>query len=132
MKKQKKDTIGEVIQVALPLPLRQTFDYLLALEHGSVKNGCRVDVPLHKRRLTGLVIKKTTFADIPQATLRPIYSVIDSEPSVKPKLLSFLKWAADYYHHPIGEVIHAALPRAIRGRQPIQPRTPLRYCLTAV
>ena len=89
MKKQKRDTIGGVVQVALPLPLRQTFDYFLTSDHEGVKNGCRVEVPLHKRRLTGLVIKTTTVADIPHAKLRPIYSVIDPEPSIKPKLLTF-------------------------------------------
>ena len=28
-----------------------------------------------------------------------------------------LRWAADYYHHPLGEVIAAALPVALREGQ---------------
>ena len=26
-----------------------------------------------------------------------------------------MRWASDYYHHPVGEVIAAALPKAVRG-----------------
>ena len=29
--------------------------------------------------------------------------------------LALLTWAADYYHHPVGEVFAAALPRLLRA-----------------
>ena len=130
LKRKKNKSTGTVLQVALPLPLRQTFDYLLPTEHARVRNGCRVEVPFQKRRLTGLVISSTTDSSISLAKLKPIFSVIDSEPSARSKLLKFLKWAAYYYHHPIGEVINAALPKALRGTQVMKPKLPLRYLLT--
>jgi primosomal protein N' (replication factor Y) len=57
--------------------------------------------------------------------------VLDKEPSIPSGLLKLLKWAADYYHHPIGEVIRTALPTAIRGTRSMQPRLPGRYSLTS-
>jgi primosomal protein N' (replication factor Y) len=33
-------------------------------------------------------------------------------------LLQLLRWTADYYHHPLGEVIAAALPKALRAGAP--------------
>jgi primosomal protein N' (replication factor Y) len=46
--------------------------------------------------------------------LKPILEVLDAEPVLDPAMLALLKWAAEYYHHPIGEVLAAALPKALR------------------
>ncbi len=35
-----------------------------------------------------------------------------------PVTFDLLRWAADYYHHPIGEVYAAALPASLRKGQP--------------
>ena len=34
--------------------------------------------------------------------------------------LELVRWAADYYHHPIGEVIASALPKALRLGAPLR------------
>ena len=42
---------------------------------------------------------------------------MDEAPTLEPALLQLLLWAADYYRHPIGEVIASALPApAAHGR----------------
>ena len=40
--------------------------------------------------------------------------MLDTEPVLDPAMLALLVWAAEYYHHPIGEVLAAALPKALR------------------
>ena len=45
-----------------------------------------------------------------------------SEPILDAAALELLRWAADYYHHPIGEVIAAAMPKALRVGRPRSPR----------
>ena len=40
-----------------------------------------------------------------------------------PVTFDLLRWAAEYYHHPIGEVMAAALPASLRGASPRTART---------
>ena len=78
-----------------------------------------------------MVIGTATISSVPPGKLKSVSVVLDAEPSIPSTLLKFLKWAADYYHHPIGEVIRAALPTTIRSTRGIQPRLPTRYSLTS-
>ena len=48
------------------------------------------------------------------ARLKKINYVIDESPVIDSKHLDLLIWASTYYHHPIGEVIHNALPTLLR------------------
>ena len=34
-----------------------------------------------------------------------LFAALDPEPLLEAELLGTLRWAADYYHHPIGEVL---------------------------
>ena len=78
-----------------------------------------------------MVIGAATISSVPPGKLKSVSVVLDAEPSIPSTLLKFLKWAADYYHHPIGEVIRAALPTTMRSTRGIQPRLPTRYSLTS-
>jgi primosomal protein N' (replication factor Y) len=40
--------------------------------------------------------------------------VLDSEPVYSTSTWRLLLWAADYYHHPIGDVLFHALPIMLR------------------
>ena len=40
--------------------------------------------------------------------------MLDAEPVLDPAALALLAWAAEYYHHPLGEVAAGALPKALR------------------
>ncbi len=46
--------------------------------------------------------------------LKHVLSILDEQPLLSEELLTLLRWAAQYYHHPIGEVMAAALPGALR------------------
>jgi primosomal protein N' (replication factor Y) len=105
-----------VWRVALDMPLRRPFDYLPPA--GDVKSrvapGVRVRVPFGRRRLIGVVTEAAAHSEIPAQRLRAILDVLDAEPVLDAAMLGLLLWAADYYHHPIGEVLAAALPKALR------------------
>ncbi len=91
--------------------------------------GVRVRVPFGRRILTGVVIEAPAVAPLPGA-LRRVLAVIDERPLLTPDQLTLLRFAADYYHHPLGEVLFAALPGGLkRGRQPAA--APQAYRLTA-
>jgi primosomal protein N' (replication factor Y) (superfamily II helicase) len=110
-----------VFRVALDAPLRRLFDYLppVSFAAGELLAGMRVRVPFGRRRLVGVVIAVADTSDVAPERLRPILEVLDLQPLLDPAALGLIQWAADYYHHPIGEVVAAALPRALRLGTPI-------------
>ena len=113
------------IRVGLPVPLRRSFDY----EHERpLAPGVRVRVPLGRRVLTGIVIEAPV-DPVAGVALRPILDVIDERPLLSGEQIRLLRFAADYYHHPLGEVLFAALPAGLKRGQGVAP--PKAYRLTA-
>ena len=108
-----------IADVALNVPLRRTFDYLIpeALR-GSVVVGGRVVVPFGRRKAeTGYCVGLKDETDISPSKLREVLSAPDREPMFTPELLSLTRWMADYYHCAQGEAMHAALPSALHARR---------------
>jgi primosomal protein N' (replication factor Y) len=128
----------QVFRVALDMPLRRVFDYLppedpsreaasarpargdQAFSPGTapstfaIQPGTRVRVPFGRQRLVGIVIDVADASDLPADRLKPILEVLDPKPILDPAALGLLRWASEYYHHPIGEVVAAAMPKALR------------------
>ena len=100
-----------ILAVAIDTPLRRLFDYRASQP---VSPGHRVWVPFGRRRVVGVVVEVRQQSDVPAAKLRNIQSLIDDEPTFESSFLDLLRWSADYYRHPVGEVIAAALPVALR------------------
>ncbi len=105
------------IKVAVGLPVRKTFTYEVPDEmRAAATPGKRVWVPFGRRFLAGFVLGPSQ--DIPLGRkVLPIRRVLDEEPLIPEKLLSFLEWVAQYYLQPIGEVLKTALPAGFRLRQ---------------
>jgi primosomal protein N' (replication factor Y) len=103
--------------VALDAPLRRLFDYLPPQDPGAaaaLSPGVRVRVPFGRRRLVGVVVARAPASELAAERLKPILEVLDAEPVLDAALLALVSWAAEYYHHPIGEVVATALPKALR------------------
>ncbi len=101
-----------VLRVALDVPMRRLFDYLPP--DVPVVPGQRVRVPFGRQRLVGLVVDHAATSELPLDRLKPVLEVLDVEPVLDASAVELLKWAADYYHHPIGEVLSTAMPKALR------------------
>ncbi len=99
------------VEVAVPVPLRQTFTYCF---DSKVEKGCRVSVPFGKRTLVGVAIAAHSNYAGAVDKLKTLHGVIDEAPILSPVLLTLCEWLAHYYHHPIGEVFHTALPVLLR------------------
>ena len=95
-------------EVALPVPLDQTFTYRLP-DGASVQPGVRVIVPFRREQLIGVI---TGVLDEEPAglELRAVTTVLDAEPLLPAALLELARWIADYYLAPLGEVLRAMLP----------------------
>jgi primosomal protein N' (replication factor Y) len=107
------------LAVAIDTPLRQVFDYRAPVDT-AVRAGDRVWVPFGKRRVVGVVVEGRDQTDIPTNKLRAAFEVIDSESTFSPDLMSLLTWAAEYYRHPIGEVLTSAMPVLLRNGAPVR------------
>jgi primosomal protein N' (replication factor Y) len=121
---------GLILRVALDTPLRRLFDYRAPAGSNHVLPGMRVEVPFGRRTLLGIVIEVTDRSDIPEARLRTAASVIDTEPVLDTLLLGLVRFAADYYHHAIGEACATALPSGLREGRPLHALEP-RWRLSA-
>jgi len=113
----------EIIRVALDTPLRRTFDYLRDADSPAGMAGQRVRVPFGRREKIGFIVSIESQSEIDNAKLKRISSYIDHQPTFDPALLTLLRWAADYYHHPLGEVIATALPKLLREGASLQERS---------
>ncbi len=110
-----------IVQVALPMPMRQLFDYRCVVGEPLPVVGARVMVPLQKRVVVGIVCGVSHSSTVSLPRLRSIIRLLDDESVFGAELFTLLQWAARYYHHPIGEVMQAALPSILRRERPAQP-----------
>ena len=83
--------------------------------------GCRVRVPFGRRRVTGVIWATDATSDVDAAKLKRIERVLDTEPVLPDDALELLRFAAGYYQHAPGEVVAAALPKALRDGAPLWP-----------
>ena len=104
------------VSVAVPAPLFQSLDYLTAGH--SLAPGCRVRVPLGRRKVIGIVTSAPRNVSPDGLRCRDVLECLDADPLLPAELMWLCMWTADYYHHPIGEVFAAALPAPLREGRP--------------
>jgi len=111
-----------LLQLAIPVPLRRQFDYLppLGIAIENLEPGIRVRVPFQRRELVGIFLSASNQTKIPLNKLKSAIEVIDSTPVISKDIMQLCVWAADYYHHPLGEVFGAALPALLRAGKPAE------------
>jgi primosomal protein N' (replication factor Y) len=110
-----RETATRFVQVALPLPLFQTFTY--AVEDGlanPIAVGSRVVVPLRNDREVGICVGLTDISPL-KKNPKPVLESPDALPAVGGSLLELCRWMADYYIVPLGVVLRTVLPAALTG-----------------
>ncbi len=108
------------VEVALPLPLRQTFTYRLPVGlRENIKTGARLLVPFGKRQLTGyavaLHLRLSDEIEFDENAIKDALELIDEEPLITEEILKLTQWTADYYASSWGEVLKASLPAGINA-----------------
>ncbi|WP_258240835.1 primosomal protein N' [Pseudidiomarina homiensis] len=99
-----------VVNVAVPVPLARHFHYRCATVPPC---GTRLKVPFGNRSLVGFSLGAATAVNT-EFELKPIHAVLDDEPLLPPAVWGLLQWAAEYYQHPLGEVLNHGLPVLLR------------------
>ncbi|MBX9904884.1 MAG: primosomal protein N' [Burkholderiales bacterium] len=117
-----------LIRVALDVPVARLFDY--RCDDRAAQIGARVLVPFGRQKLIGIIVARPDTSEVPEAKLKRALSVLDAEPLLGRADLRLLEFAADYYVHPLGAVIMATVPAALR-RVRSREEKPAAYALTA-
>ncbi len=105
-----------VLHIALKVPFAPFLDYLLPDAFCQPPVGARVLVTLGKRTAAvGVVVGVSK--ESKHKKLKTIERVLDEVALLPEELLALLNKTANYYHAPLGEVIHMALPKWFRQVQ---------------
>ncbi|OAN17040.1 primosomal protein N' [Photobacterium jeanii] len=119
----------DIAQVALPVPLDKTFDYLIKPDTHPVVGG-RVRVPFGRQHLVGIVVGLSDHSSFPREQLKPLGAVLDSTPLWPNALFGLLKWASQYYQYPMGDTLANAMPALLRKGREASPAALKSWALT--
>jgi primosomal protein N' (replication factor Y) len=117
----KPESQQPILKVAVSVPLSRAFDYLPPAGMPVPAPGCRVRVPFGSRQHVGVVIGQSGTSALAPDRVRPCAEVLDPEPLLRDADLRLIRFTSDYYHHPIGEVVAAALPALLRQGKALHP-----------
>ena len=116
-------TAPAILRVAINVPLSRVYDYLPpAAGNGpaaALQPGCRILVPFGRQKLTALIVGHADGSEVPRNRLRHAIAAIDDTALFGEEDLWLLRFASNYYQHPIGEVVAAALPALLRQGKPL-------------
>ena len=103
------------------MPLSREFDYLPPRSGPAAVTGSRVLVPFGRRHQVGIVMGQAAGSDHPAAKMRHCSETLDQEALLSADDLWLIRFTSSYYHHPIGEVMAAALPALLRQGKSLYP-----------
>jgi len=113
-----------IVRIALDVPLPRLFDYIAEGVSTQDIGGC-VLVPFGSRQKIGVIVDVVGNSDQPVVKLKQITQLLDNIPKLPSEWIAVCEFCARYYQHPLGEVLHFALPPMIRrGKLPRRYKTP--------
>lgn len=103
------------VEVALPIPMRQTFSYRVKeTDTPMARKGVRVKVPFGRQQLIGLVTSTSDECNLTPQQIKSVIEFLDSEPLLPESLYKLTQWAARYYFCSVGQMLSQAIPVALR------------------
>jgi primosomal protein N' (replication factor Y) len=107
-----------IIQVAFEAGVDSEFDYLVPAELWPIRTGQRVETPFgRKNKLqTGFCVKDdVSYKETPKKfKLKKITRIVDKQPLLDEQLMALARWISSYYVCPLGQVLGAIVPAAVK------------------
>jgi len=103
-----------IIRVALDVPVGTLFDYR-APGASAADIGRRVVVPFGRKTTVGVIVETAQASEVPAARLKSALEVLRGLPPFSTHDLRLMRFAAEYYRHPLGAVVVGALPTRLRS-----------------
>jgi len=131
---------GHIIRVAFESAADREFDYFVPDELWPIRAGQRVEVPFgRKNKLeagfcveAGVPLDKS-FIDSKKAhSLKIVKKVIDKEPLLNAELMELARWISSYYVCPLGQVLAAMVPGAVKKAVGLKSRRFIFLSLDAI
>ncbi len=107
-----------ILTVAIDAPLNVCFDYRWSPETDSAQLpevGQIAIVPFGRREVAAMIVGIGSSTEIPAEKLKDVLVVHAQMPPLSPSWMALCRFAAAYYHRPLGEVVIPALPKNLRG-----------------
>ncbi|EAR08917.1 primosomal protein N' [Reinekea blandensis] len=101
----------DTICVAVPGPFSTPLTYACSKP---VAPGCRVEVPLGKRSVIGVVVEQRPDEQLDMAKLRAVERILDDTPVLPTDILALAEWMSRYYLHEFASPYLLALPGLLR------------------
>jgi primosomal protein N' (replication factor Y) len=104
-----------ILQIALDTPLDSLFDYRWVCDPGSEPQvGQLALVNFGRREAVGLIVAVKHETDVPADKLKDAIAVRSQLAPLPARWIALARFAADYYHRPLGEVALPGLPKNLR------------------
>lgn len=104
-----------LVQVILPLPLRDTFTYNVSDSvSDTVGIGTRVLVQFGRKKYYTAVVAGLDQTPPSAYEVKEVMAVLDPEPALRYPQLKFWDWISDYYLCTVGEVMKASIPAGLK------------------
>ena len=116
VKENQRSHHRHIVSVAVALPVHDTFCYSIPAHLApQACPGKRVLVPFGRRTVTGYLVgpAQEPTDKIDPMEIKHILDVLDDTPLFPETMIPFFQWIAAYYMHPLGQVIHTALPAGL-------------------
>ncbi|MBI5210855.1 MAG: primosomal protein N' [Elusimicrobia bacterium] len=102
-----------IAEVAFPVPVHNTYHYLVPEGFAPLEPGTRVRASFGPRLAVGTVL--AVFEGSPQRQLKPLHAVLDPGPVLSAELLECARWMSRRYGAAVGECVKAVLPSFVRS-----------------
>jgi len=119
---------GHIVRVAFASGVDREFDYFVPEGLWPVQPGQRIEAPFG--RANKLQIGFCICSDVPpdeafiakskNRRMKTITAVVDNQPLLNARLLELARWIAGYYVCPLGQVISAMVPAAVKKQAGIK------------
>ncbi|MGD8786990.1 MAG: hypothetical protein PVJ60_06170, partial [Phycisphaerales bacterium] len=113
---------SHIIRIAFESAADMEFDYFVPDQLWPIQTGQRIEVPFGRKNK--LEIGFCTWSDVPPEEsfiaqgkgrkLKIVKSVIDKEPLLNSELMELARWISGYYVCPLGQVLAAMVPSAVK------------------
>lgn len=120
---------GRIIRTALDTGADALFDYILPEHLGPVQPGQRVQVPFGRSNklqpafVVRLIDNPDEAALCRRFKLKTVKAVLDDQPLLDSQLMQLAEWMARYYVCPLGQVLSAMVPAAVKKDAGLRRKT---------
>ena len=113
---------SHIVRVALESGADSEFDYFLPDDLWPVRAGQRLKVPFGRSNKTETafctcaeVAREDSFIAVERRSrLKRVIEVVDAEPLIDERLMELARWMSEYYVCPLGQVLAAIVPAAVK------------------